>query len=448
MGRIRVAGAAALACLVCAAPAFAARTEVVRGSSYAPQLLTEGVVFQTTTPAAIDVKRGLPGQPPLTLTTLADPPGAGDCCTVNYDVRVAASGNHVAASRWLQLFAKGLQAEDSFRIVAGPASAALKTLHECAGNHPIDVDGTRIAYTNGCTEAGGTPPVVVRDLAIDGAPVVASLPQSALVSELDLAGQHIALQRVTGQKQELAVRDLAQASDAYTVPGPFEGFSLQADGKLAVEHTVDEGSCRIEWFSKAEPTAHRVEVCPFGHVNLAGDRLAMYRAVPSGATLDLVGLAGGTAAVASFTGFTHLRGFDFDGSRVAYGLRGCSSSQDVIYVDDLVGTPPMTEGGPCPGAISKSNVRVSSRGTFKVGFSCTLGCEGFMTLRRGGKQIVKAITEVDRDPGSGKAKMELTAATRKLLKERGSLVVQARLQANQRGPSPRTFKRAIRLTAP
>ena len=152
--------------------------------------------------------------------------------------------------------------------------------------------------------------------------------------------------------------------------------------------------------------------------------------------------------MASFTGFTHLTGFDFDGSRVAYGVRGCSSSQDVIYVDDLAGAAPPSEGGPCPAAISKSSVRASSRASLKVGYSCTLGCEGFITLRRGGKQIVKAITEVDRDPGSGKAKMELTGATSKLLKERGSLVVQARLQVNQRGSSPRTFKRAIRLTAP
>ena len=449
MARVATAAGAALACLVLAAPAGAVRTEVVRAPSRAPQLIDGGVVYVTDARAGTQVRRGAPGQAPLTLATLARPPLVDDCCTVDSQIRVAASGGYVAASRWVQLFAKGAEAENSFRIDAGPATGTLPTLHTCSGNRPIDVDGTRIAYVNGCTEAGGTPPVVVRDLAMSGAPVVASLPQTAVVSELDLAGQHIALLRVSSpSKAEVAVRDLAAAADAYTVSESFEGFSLQADGKLALTRTNDEQLCRVDWYSKAEPVAHRVDVCPLGHAQIAGDRLAVTRIAPSGMTLDLVGLAGGTTEVASFSGPNAFTGFDFDGSRVAYGVSGCSSSQDAVFVDDLARPAPAIEGGACPVAISAAAVRASSSGLVRVGFACKAGCEGFMTLRRDGKQVVKSIDELDQAPGSGKAPMRLTGSTRRLLRERGSLVVQARLQAAQRGGPARTFKRAIRLLAP
>ena len=181
---------------------------------------------------------------------------------------------------------------------------------------------------------------------------------------------------------------------------------------------------------------------------LAGDRIALGRLGEASATIELMTLGGERTTVASFGGTGLVTGFDFDGTRVAYGVRGCSSSQDALYIDDLAGPPPATEAGPCPASISGKQVRASKSGLVRVGFKCPGGCSGFFSLRRGGKQVVTKVDFVDQDPGSGRALMRLGKSTRRLLRERGSLVVQARLTADQRGPADRTFKRAIRLLAP
>ena len=446
---ISLAAAALALSVVLAAPAGAARTEVATMPAFSPRLITGGTVFFSRAPGRARVIRAIPGQAPAEIASLADPPAADpDCCSQEYGTALAAEGGHAAASRRVLLHAKGALAEDSFALRAGPVTAALPELYSCAGNHPFDVDGGRVAYVDGCATAGGPgSPVVVRDLTAPNAPVIHSIPVEGETESVDLAGQHLAIGRIgSGATFQTIVRDLASDTEAYRAQriGP---SSLQADGKLVLR--VGPGSgCRLEWYSKAEPVAHTLNVCPVEGIKMAGDRIAIGREAADGkATLDLLALDGQITTLATFGNGSLLNGFDFDGTRVAYAVGGCSNTQDKVYIDDLAG-PAATEGGPCPGSIRSSKVRASSSGKVTVKFSCEEGCSGFLTLHRGGKQIVRSVDLLEEEPGTGKATMRLTSSSLKLLRSRGSLSVQARLQVQQRGGPARTFKRAIRLLEP
>lgn len=437
-----------LALLALAGPAGAARTEIVRMPNHSPQLVSGGVVFLSRAPGETRVIHAAPGQAAAEIGSLDDPPAPDEfCCSQQYDVSLAAEGGFAAVSRRVLFYAKGVLAEDSFRIDAGPAGGRLAEFYSCSGNHPFDVDAGRIAYVDGCGSGGGpNSPIVVRDLTASGAPVVDNVPVSGLVTGLDLAGQHLAFRRVAGTASETVVHDLAAGAEAYRA-AEGELVSLQADGKLLQRERVGQ-SCRLAWYSKADPAPHRIEVCPIRGAKLAGDRIALGRADGDGEAIELRTLAGQATPVASFGGPGLLTGLDFDGARVGYGVRGCSTSQDAVYSDDLTGPPPPVEAGPCPATISRSRVRASSSGLVRVAFTCPEGCSGFFSLRRDGKQVVRSVDFLDQPPGSGKALMRLNDSTRRLLRRRGSLVVQARLTADQRGPADRTFKRAIRLLAP
>jgi hypothetical protein len=442
--------AALAALLVCAAPAGAARTEVVKMPVFAPQLVTDGVVFFSRARGEARVIHAAPGQAPATIATLDDPPSADpECCTLDYDTGIAAEGGHAAVSRHVVFFAKGLLAEDSFSLRAGPVGAPLPEIYACAGSHAFDVDGGRIAYVDGCGSGGGpNSPVVVRDLTAPNAPVIHNVPVTGTTGGIRLAGQHLAISRIVGDNVEVGVHDLGAGSEAYKAAADSTLLALQADGKLLVRETVGS-SCRLAWYSKAEPVPHRIEVCPVEGVRFAADRIALGRETGGSAvSIDLMTLDGQSTTAASFAAGSLLNGFDFDGTRLGYGVAGCSSPEDRVYIDDLTGPPPPTEGGPCPASISKSSVRSTSSGKVTVRFECPGGCSGFLTIRRGGAQIVRSVAFLNDPPGTRKATMRLTNSARRLLRERGSLVVQARLQADQRGPSPRTFKRAIRLLAP
>lgn len=448
-GRGIVAGFAVLALLVLAAPAGAVRQEVARMPAFSPQVAAGDAVFLSRASGRTRVIYGAPGQPPLEIGSLPDPPGADpECCSQEYSTALAADGSYAAASRRVVLYAKGALAEDSFSIDAGPVNSKLGRLYACGGNHPFDVDAGRIAYVDGCVSAGGpNSPIVVRDLTAPDAPVVQTVPVSGATVAIDLAGQHLAIGRIaTGNVTETLVHDLSTNSQAYKVPH-LNTMSLQADGKLAVQ--VGSGSgCHIDWYSRAEPVPHTIDVCPVEGMRLEGDRIAVGRMGGPGATIDLLTLGGASTTVASFASGSLLNGFDFDDGQLTYAVGGCSTPEDVVYLDDLAGPPPATEGGPCPASISGSRVRATSSGKVTVRFKCPDGCSGFLTLRRGGTQVVRSVAFLNEPRGTRKATMRLTNSARRLLRDRGSLVVQARLQADQRGPGPRTFKRAIRVLAP
>ena len=435
----------ALACLMLAAPAGAARTELVRMPAHSPQLVAGGAVFFSPASGDQRVVRAVAGQPAQTLVTLDSPPGNSEFASVEDRFRLAASDTHVAASRFVLVMAKGAVAESSFEIHAGLATGPLASVHKCVGDHPIDVEDNRLAHVNGCNETGGVPPVLVRNLNNNGQVTQVDIPP-ARVTELDLAGFHMAMLSAPGGNPQIAVQQPGSGTPFYTVPADnVVDFSVQADGKLAVKEQT-QVSCRIVWYSKAEPTPHNIDVCPEGDIVLAGDRIALTRETDSLGSLDIIALAGGSQRVATLP-LASTVGFDFDGSRVAYAIAGCVPARDAVYVDDLTGEPTNSSSPTCAAKISKSNVRASSKGIVRVGVSCKEGCQGGFRLTRGGKAIT-GVKQTLMKPGSGKVSLRLNSATRKLLADRGSLSVKAEALISQNNGVPRTFTRTIRLLEP
>ena len=438
----------ALACLMLAAPAGATRTELVRMPAQEPQLVAGGAVFFSPSGGDRKVVRVVAGQPAQTLITLDSPPGDSDVATVQDRFRLAASDTHVAASRYVLVNAKGVEAENSFEIHAGPAGGPLTSLFKCRDDLPIDVEDNRLSHVNACNETGGIPPVLTRNLNNNGQVTQADFP-SARVTELDLAGFNIALLSGQGSSSaQIEVRQPGASGPFYTVPATnVVDFSLQADGKLAVKEQTDV-SCRIVWYSKAEPTPHNIEVCPEGDIVLAGDRIALTRETDSLGSLEIVPLAGGAAQQVATLSLPSTVGFDFDGSRVAYAISGCVPRRDAVSVDDLVGGPANSTSPACSAKISKAGVRASSSGVVRVGFSCKEGCQGYFRLTRSGKSIVRDVKAVLQNPGSGKASLRLNSATRKLLADRGSLSVKADFLVSQGNGIPRAYTKTIKLLEP
>jgi len=452
LARYLPAAATALACVVCAAPAAATRTEAARAPAYNPELTSSGVAFLSPAGHVTRVMHAVPGATPTKLAEYTNPSADPDCCTANGEVSLAAGGPYVASSKWVQIYAKALLAQDTFQLDAGPAGGPFTTRFECSELRGIALDASRLAYSgDNCSEKdGGGDWIVVRDLVAAGSPVLASIPQTKKALGLQLAGQHVAIYGLDGNSGEMRVRDLAAGSDAYKITGDVLGAALQADGKLAVATAPSgTGGCRVDWYSKAEPVAHKIDVCPIGDVKLVGDRIALVRESGSGVVLDIVDLSGALVrTVARFGAADMLSGFDFDGSRVAYAVSGCTQAGDTVYIDALTGETSPADSTKCPVSIGKSNVRASSSGLVRVGFKCSAGCQGYFTIVRGGKAIVKDVRLINQKPGSGKAIVRLKPSAFKQLRSAGSLAVQARLQAGQRSGQPRTFKRSFRLLAP
>jgi hypothetical protein len=165
--------------------------------------------------------------------------------------------------------------------------------------------------------------------------------------DLAAAGRYVAWSGV----RDVVVYDRAAKRIAYRATvGPagisvdFD-FDVQRDGKLALAFRLVEvaraGPTTIGWFSRSEPRLH---LLPFRgrdtRIGIAGDRIAFERFV-SAAKSELVvsDLAGRARIFARFGGNLRLRGFDFDGRRLAWASDRIAARR--------VDCPPPGEGRPC-----------------------------------------------------------------------------------------------------
>jgi hypothetical protein len=443
---------AALFVLMLAAPAGAAVTKMADGPVGTVELAGPSVVFSSFTGDKSQFVRADPGGGRTVLREFSSLSGQDDdeCCTTFLTNGIAASDKFIATHRFYEAYVKGTLAQSDYLLQTAPVNGELSSLFTCQGNHPYDVDGDRIAYLgDDCTEKGpGGPRVVTRNLAAAGAPVVGSFPMTRQPNTLDLAGDNIALSGFFAASPEVVVYNTA-GTEQYKLNHNFAQYSLQADGKLALAQTKELSSdCRIEWFSKAEPVPHRIEQCPRGQLRMVGDRIAYDRLDGEAISLNVTDLSGNWRTFTVFDPGRGLTGFDFDGSRLAYGSRGCNRADDAVWVDDLTGPvdQPTLEGGPCTGAVLSKNVRASRKGLLRVKVSCPEGCEGELNLRLGKTQANTKPAKVSIRSGSKSFPIKLQ--TLRHVREKGSRVYSARLSVEQRGASTRTFKGAVRIYAP
>jgi hypothetical protein len=288
---------------------------------------------------------------------------------------------------------------------------------------------------------------VVRDLAADGA-VVDAFPVSQRPGRVDLASDHVAYSTAQGADRGVFVREVGAASAAYHVPGALSHWSLQPDGKLAIGYPPQLGDCRIDWHSKADPAAHRLDVCPLSRVVLAGDRIAFQRREGASDSIDLVGLDGTRRSVVFSQPVGAFTGFDWDGTRLAYGVQGCLRADDRVYVEDLTSEPPVVEGGECAVTMTPKAVRASKSGLVRVKVTPTEGAEGTLVLYHRKQQASTRMVPFTVAAGTKSVPNRLHEGTMKKLRARGSLLLQARAVVAQRSGSGRTYKRGIRVLPP
>jgi hypothetical protein len=453
--RLRVAVVAALACGIGAAPAAAVRTEAAHMPASTPALAGDSVLFYSFTPGKLRLIRARPGAAPATLREF-DVFGGGqdhECCTESLSHGFSASGTHVAVSRFYEAYAKGSLAQSDFFLHAGPLGGELRHVFLCQFDHPYDVDGTRIAYVGDhCTERSGSSSdplrIVVRDLASEGAPVVSSFPVAQRPVRVELAGGHLAYSTAQGADRGVFVREVGAESDSYTVPGATSQWSLQPDGKVAVAYPEALGGCRVDWHSKAEPSAHRLDVCPLSRVVLAADRIALQRREGAIDSLDLVGLDGARRSVVFTEPGGGFHGFDWDGTRLAYTVQGCLRADDRVYLEDLASDPPLVEGGECAVAIGPRTVRASKSGLVRLRLTPADGAEGVLVLWHGRQQATTREVRFAVASGTRSVPNRLNRGTLNKLRARGSLLLQARATVTQRSGSGRTYRRAVRVLPP
>lgn len=431
-------------CAVAAAPASAARTELSAGRGLgAPRLAgTSVVAFAGSGSRVVRVD---PDGSRTTLRELERPARAQ-----RYDAGFAASASHVAVARFYEVeSARG--SESSFRLEAGPLGGPLRQLFDCPGDHVFDVDGSRIAYiADACTDGPGAEGrIVVRDLSVDGAPVVRSAETrrgASTLLPLDLAGDHVAYGAFATTEPRIAVIDLVSGAEAYGFTGRYgAGYSLQSDGKLAVGRGQD---CVIDWFSKAEPVAHTLELCPSGGLRLRDDRIALVRPGARGAALEIVSLDGVRRPIARIEPRAAVGGFDFDGARVAYVARGCVEANSRLFVDDLEGGPVPVEGGACIGTLVPRTVRSSDTGLLRVRVRCPEGCSGSLELFNTGRRTSERPARFAFAGVEKTISIRLKARTRRQVRRFGSMVMKAPLSVRQRDGSFRSYGVPLNVLAP
>ena len=445
----------ALLALALAAPAGAAVTKMAELPAGEVELAGQSVVFSSPAGGKARYVRADPGGATTVLREFTGVAGDDDeCCQTFYNTAFAASDKRVAISSFYEAYAKGFLAQSDYRLHAGPLNGELSELFTCQMNHPYDVDGDRIAYLgDDCTEkSSGGPRVVVRNLGAAGNPVVASFPMTEQPNTLDLAGDHVALAGFYAKPPELRVYDINISEVAYKLNHNFAQFALQADGKVALAQTEELSSdCRIEWFSKAEPTPHRIELCPRGRIRMANDRIAFDKAEgTAGASLNVTTLAGQWRAFTFFDPGRGLTGFDFDGSRLAYGARGCIRADDAIWVDDLQSPDvdsPTVEGGRCTAAVLTKVARADRKGLVRVRVSCPEGCVGELNLYVGKSVASRRPARFTVEAG-GSRSVPIRLQSLRDVRRFGSRVYSARVSVEQRGPVTQTFKGAVRVLRP
>ena len=448
---------AALFALMLAAPAGAVVTKVAQAPlGNGIELAGQQVVFGSFGGGKTRVMRT---NPDGTLTAVREftGPGGGDddeCCQTLFTTGFAASESHAVASSWYEAYVKGTLAQSDYRLFAGPGAGPLPELWVCQGNHPYDLDGKWLAYLgDDCTEKSpGGPRVVVRDLSAAGNPAISSFPMTRQPNTLDLAGENVALSGFFAADPEIVVYSLT-GTEQYKLNHNFAQFSLQADGKVALaqtEQVIGAGeTCRIEWFSKAEPVPHRIEFCPRAVVRMAGDKIAFDRVEGSSVSLNVTDLSGNRRAFTLFDPGRAMGGFDFDGSRIAYGAEGCIDADDAVWVDDLTGPvdQPTVEGGPCPATVQTKTARATSKGIVRVKVACEEGCQGQLNLYSG--KSVHSRKPARFVIARGKSKtIPIKLSTLKQVRDKGSRVYSARVAVEQRGSVTRTFKGAVRVLEP
>jgi hypothetical protein len=315
---------------------------------------------------------------------------------------------------------------------------------------------------------------VVRDLTPGAAVPARTIPLTAPIAELRLAGRYVAYALhprdapAGSPETQIVVYDWVAGAEAYraraseSVPHYggylFAAFDLQSDGKVAVVSAPDQSPIEspdtcgdrfsVVWYSPAEPAPHMlpVQAC-VADLRMDGDRVAFFRGDgETGARLVVSDLAGATLSnVARFVHYRTGQHFDVDASRIAYTNKGCVFHR--LNRDSLAPEREALFKLPsCPIRIGSSAGRIDSKGIATIHYACSHGCGLYTRIQ---KPFTTAIKATSIGVGqTGVVRFRVPASARARLRREGSLLLRVFAAIDDSTPvRVRRFAANVRLRA-
>ncbi len=375
-----------------AAPAVVSPTSSVEAG---PALAPDGKVLwaQFTKDARLTVHSGAPGAAPATVFTTPGPthPTNGELL-----------GGRLAATPTRALFSYSESVAvdpDGYlafsKLLDGPLTGPLTTL---AGDddgksyvHSFDVSGEAVLIAQSGSEYGSSQ-LQVREG--NGAPKLVGPPDA---SGGQIAGDYVAYGTAGASgsdTQVIHVLNWRTGVELYRTTAPFTapyaygfGFDVQEDGTLAIlqANPASTGAKPVDDLAFASPAqltpkVLATDVDPLT-LRIRGGQILFARSTVNGSQQQLLlsDLAGSVRA-ASFP-LDYLRGYDFDGTRVAYATPRC------VYVDTVgAGTPTEPPSGDCARmATSTFTANKLKLATVQAKVTCTMapasGCPATTRIR-------------------------------------------------------------------
>ncbi|MGD0455354.1 MAG: hypothetical protein ABSB69_17345, partial [Solirubrobacteraceae bacterium] len=284
-------------------------------------------------------------------------------------------------------------------IAAGGAVTPLPCTAEGAPfAYGVSLSGASVAYN-----CQGVPPgakvqaevspsyVLLGNLSSPGA-----MPQTidAAEAHFQVSGDYLAYVLDEGYASvHMIVEDRATAA-SYEVPKALVEtlgtFALGADGTLVLISATggtgcSAGASTTVWLSPSSPTPHPLGCFYDGSLRVVGGQWVGLQPGPGGqASLELVTIASGAsrtlatfanAGVFAPTQQSQAAAADFDGQQLAWTMATCAGAA-VEYTPEVSAMTPSPPGSPrCPVRfIAHGVLRPSTKGIFRVGVSCPLGC--------------------------------------------------------------------------
>lgn len=303
---------------------------------------------------------------------------------------------------------------------------------------PLAASGTAVAYVDLCDEDD---PVVVGQL--DRPHAAPLFSHESADSEVDIAGNYLAMGNYDGRTRTVEVYDWRDGSLLYAVRAKLDEdeeragtFEVQADGKLAAILRGSGDFCDAAWFSPAEPRPHVVgtTLC-YGDVRLASDRLAWMRIAKQHGELVVTPLGSPGRAAVRFParqGSTSVPPFfAWDGRRLAYSVERCDGRSD-LRVRTHTDAPAFRDRKPrgCPLHLPSHTVYVKRHArSARIPLRCPRGCAGTIAVV---KRYAGLYQPFALRPGRGKARLFLDEGIRSGLAHDGTARIRVQIDAGGR----------------
>lgn len=299
---------------------------------------------------------------------------------------------------------------------------------------------------------GNAATLAIRDLR-SGKTETSPEPPNTVISQLAVAGRYVAILRdgLNGTST-VALHDSSARREAYAVAlsrgGASSALSVQQDGTVGLLRTIKDTTdlcnrAQPAWFSRAEPQEHLINApaCA-GGVRVARDRLFFVAPAGRGRTLRSVGLDGRGTDLVRF-GRVDIRGFDSDGTRIAYAARSCNG-RFAIFLQRLSGAPASVGSPRCPANVAGTRLGADSHRRVRVLLRCPHGCDGVVSIRRGRRTLGRRSVELSAGPARAVI-VRLRGSAARGLRRAGSERVAVTLVSYDRGYRRQQDRRLLTL---